>query len=190
MNNKGGAQFKFTAEQLKQKFESYLIYMQTQYFLKPDMIRSGERAGEQINLKINKPLTIISFCHYVGIDCQTYYNHVNGEYKDVQPELFDVFIHIHEAIKDEQITGAALNIYNERIVSKLNGLSDTVNIQVTEQPVVNINLNALTGNANKQLNENNIQDIEFIELDPIELSQNNTILTDISTSELQTNVNE
>ena len=190
MNNKGGAQFKFTAEQLKQQFESYLIYMQTQYFLKPDMIRSGERAGEQINLKINKPLTIISFCHFVGIDCQTYYNHVNGEYKDVRPELFDVFIHIHEAIKDEQITGAALNIYNERIVSKLNGLSDTINVQVTEQPVVNINLNALTGNTNKPLNENNIQDIEFTELDPIELSQNNTILTYSNESEMQMNVNE
>lgn len=184
------APFKFTAEQLKKKFESYLIYMQTQYFLKPDMIRSGERAGEQINLKINKPLTIISFCHYVGIDCQTYYNHVNGEYKDVQPELFDVFTHIHEAIKDEQITGAALNIYNERIVSKLNGLSETINVQVTEQPVVNINLNALTGSTNKQLNENNIEDIEFTELEPIELSQNNTLLADINTSELQTNANE
>ena len=184
------APFKFTAEQLKQKFDEYLIYMKSQYFLKPDMIRSGERAGEQINLKINKPLTIISFCHYVGIDCQTYYNHVNGEYKDVQPELFDVFIHIHEAIKDEQITGAALNIYNERIVSKLNGLSDTINVQVTEQPVVNINLNALTGNNNKQLNENNIQDVEFTELDPIELSQNNTSLTDNNSSEMQINVNE
>ena len=190
MNNKGGRPFSITAEQLKKKFDEYLIYMQTQYFLKPDMIRSGERAGEQINLKINKPLTIISFCHYVGIDCQTYYNHVNGEYKDVQPELFDVFIHIHEAIKDEQITGAALNIYNERIVSKLNGLSDTINVQVTEQPVVNINLNALTGNTNKPLNENNIEDIEFSELDPIELSQNNTILTDHNNSEMQMNVNE
>ena len=42
----------------------------------------------------------------------------------------------------------------------------------------------------KPLNENNIQDIEFTELDPIELSQNNTILTDINTNELQTNVNE
>ena len=184
------APFKFTAEQLKQKFDEYLIYMKSQYFLKPDMIRSGERAGEQINLKINKPLTIISFCHYVGIDCQTYYNHVNGEYKDVQPELFDVFIHIHEAIKDEQITGAALNIYNERIVSKLNGLSDTINVQVTEQPVVNINLNALTGNNNKQLSESNIEDIEFVELDPIELSQNNTSLTDNNSSEMQINVNE
>ena len=108
----------------------------------------------------------------------------------MQPELFDVFIHIHEAIKDEQITGAALNIYNERIVSKLNGLSETINVQVTEQPVVNINLNALTGNNTKSINENNIQDIEFEELQPIELSQNNTILTDISSHELQTNVNE
>ena len=184
------APFKFTAEQLKEKFDEYLIYMKSQYFLKPDMIRSGERAGEQINLKINKPLTIISFCHYVGIDCQTYYNHVNGEYKDVQPELFDVFIYIQEAIKDEQITGAALNIYNERIVSKLNGLSDTINVQVTEQPVVNINLNALTGNNTRSINETNIEDIEFTELDPIELSQNNTILNDHNSSELQTNVSE
>lgn len=190
MNNKGGRPFSITADQLKQKFDEYLIYMKSQYFLKPDMIRSGERAGEQINLKINKPLTIISFCHYVGIDCQTYYNHVNGEYKEVRPELFDAFMYIHEAIKDEQITGAALNIYNERIVSKLNGLSETINVQVTDQPVVNINLNALTGNNTKSINENNIEDIEFTELDPIELRQNNTLLADINTSELQINVNE
>ena len=176
MNDKKiGAPFKLTKDILLSKFNLYIEYMQDQFFLKPDIIRSGERAGEQINIKINRPLTIQSFCLFAGIDVQTYYNHVNGDYKDQEPDLFDGFMYVNDYIKNDQISGAMVNIYNERIVSKVCGLADTVNVQVNEQPVVNININALTGRNNAALNENNIQDIEFEVLDPIELRQINDI---------------
>ena len=104
--------------------------------------------------------------------------------------LFQISTHICNSIDNYLLTGAVNNTLNPGIVARKLGLNDTINI-TTEQPVVNINLNALTG-TNKPLNENNIEieDIEFTEPGPIELSQNNTILTYSNESEMQMNVNE
>jgi len=189
MNNKVGAPFKFTASELLTQFNKYIEYRKTQFDIKYDCIRSGERAGETIEIKIPKVPSVASFCHFIGITEKTFWNWINDEV-NISDELLQLTIRIREEIKDIQLSGAMNGIYNPLIASRINGLNDTVNVQVTEQPVVNINLNALTGNTNKQLNENNIEDIEFTELQPIELSQNNTILTDSNESEMQMNVNE
>ena len=189
MNNKLGAPIKYNASELLNEFNKYIEYRKTQFDIKYDCIRSGERAGETIEIKIPKVPSVASFCHFIGITEKTFWNWINNEV-DISDDLLQLTIRIREEIKDLQLSGAMNGIYNPLIASRINGLNDTLNVQVTEQPVVNINLNALTGSANKQLNENNIQDVDFIELDPIELSQNNTILTDNNESEMQMNVNE
>ena len=178
---------KVTSEILQSTFEQYKEFMKSQIYVKK--IWDNRNSCEQV-LNLQRPPTILSFCLYADISREYYYQILNNENNKFDSKLVDSITHIHAWITDYQITGAMLNELNPIIVSRLNGLNDTVNVQVTEQPVVNINLNALTGNTNKQLNENNIEDIEFTELDPIELSQNNAILTDIDTSEMQTNVNE
>ena len=178
---------KITAENLQSTFEEYKLFMQSQVYVKK--IWDNRNSCEQV-LNLQRPPTILSFCLYADISREYYYQILNNENNKYDSKLVDSITHIHAWITDYQITGAMLNELNPIIVSRLNGLNDTVNVQVTEQPVVNINLNALTGNNTKQLNENNIQDIEFEELDPIELSQNNAILTDSNTNELQIDVNE
>lgn len=178
---------KITAENLQSTFEGYKLFMQSQVYVKK--IWDNRNSCEQV-LNLQRPPTILSFCLYADISREYYYQLLNGEVKTVDKQCVDIITRINAWITDYQITGAMLNELNPLIVSRLNGLNDTVNVQVTEQPVVNINLTALTGSTNKQLNENNIQDIEFTELGPIELSQNNTILTDHNSSELQMNVNE
>lgn len=183
MNNKVGAPIKYNASELLIEFNKYIEYRKSQFDIKYDCIRSGERAGETIEIKIPKVPSIASFCHFIGITEKTFWNWVNDEV-NVSDELLQLTIRIREEIKDIQLSGAMNGVYNPLIASRINGLNDTVNVQVTEQPVVNINLNALTGNNVKSINENNIQDIDFEELQPIELSQNNTLLADINTSEL------
>lgn len=172
---------KITAEKLQRTFEEYKVFMESQVYVKK--IWDNRNSCEQV-INLQRPPTILSFCLYADISREYYYQLLNGEVKKVDQQCIDTITRINAWITDYQISGAMLNELNPIIVSRLNGLNDTVNVQVTEQPVVNINLNALTGSTNKPLNENNIQDIEFEELYPIELSQNNTILNDISTKEL------
>ena len=172
---------KITAEKLQRTFEEYKVFMQSQIYVKK--IWDNRNSCEQV-INLQRPPTILSFCLYADISREYYYQLLNGEVKTVDQQCIDTITRINTWIVDYQIAGAMLNELNPLIVSRLNGLNDTVNVQVTEQPVVNINLNALTGSTNKSLNENNIEDVEFSELDPIELSQNNDSLTDISTSEL------
>ena len=173
-DKKQGAPFKFSAKELTYKFSEYLEYRATQFDIKYDCIRSGERAGETIEIKIPRVPTIATFCHFIGITEKTFYNWLN-EVVDINDDLLQLVDRIREEIRDIHLSGAMNGIYNPLIVSRINNLNDTVNVQVNEQPVVNININALTGRTNAALNENNIQDVEFEVMDPIELSQNNDI---------------
>lgn len=167
-----GRPFKYNAKQIEDLWLKYLEFMKTQYVLKPELIKSGERAGEQVDIKIRKPLTIISFCHFIDISTVQYFNHINGEYKDNEPELFNIFTRVHESIRDEQISGATVNVYNGAIVARLNGLNETINVESNTQPVINISLPGIGSNFT-QLKESNPIDIEYQEVKAIELTDLN-----------------
>ena len=185
-----GAPLKYTAEMLQDFWNEYLDWCQNSTVHKrKELIRSGEMAGQIVEIPLEQPLTLDGFCLFSGISYQTIKGYCSEECEKTDNDLFQISTYICNSIDNYLLTGAYNNTLNPGIVARKLGLNDTINI-TTEQPVVNINLNALTGKNNKSLNENNIEDIEFTELDPIELSQNNTSLTDINTSELQTNVNE
>lgn len=171
-DKKTGAPFKFTANELQEKFEDYKIWLSNQSYIKKIW---DNKAGCEQKINLPKPPTIQSFCLFVDINRTTYYDLINAESVNISEDLYNMITRINDWITDYQITGAMLNELNPLIVSRMNGLNDTVNVQVNEQPVVNININALTGRNNSALNENNIQDIEFEVMDPIELRQNNDI---------------
>ena len=146
-------------------------------------------AGQIVEIPLEQPLTLEGFCLFSGVSYKTIKEYCSEEMEQKDYALFQISTHICNSIDNYLLTGAFNNTLNPGLVARKLGLNDTINI-TTEQPVVNINLNALTGSTNKPLNENNIQDIEFIELAPIELRQSNTILTDTNSSEVQINVND
>ena len=185
-----GAPLKYTAEMLQDFWTEFLEWCQNSTVHKrKELIRSGELAGQIVEIPLEQPLTLDGFCLFSGVSYKTIKEYCSEEMEQKDYALFQISTHICDSIDNYLLTGAFNNTLNSGLVARKLGLNDTISI-TTEQPVVNINLNALTGAPNRSINENNIQDIDFEELDPIELSQNNTILTDISTSEVQMNVNE
>ena len=104
------------------------------------------KSGEQKTIQLKKPLTIQSFILYANITRQTYLDILNDkEYKIYEAELVDMFTRIHEYIQDNQIAGAILNEYNANIVSRINGLNDTIDIQQ------NISINPLPVHINNSI---------------------------------------
>ena len=134
---------KYDAKQIDDIYKRYKEYMNTQYFERPELIKSGERAGEQVDVKVKKPLTIVSFCLFADIAPKCFHEIVNGDtlsdpdYKDIR----DIYTRIRDDIQDSQISGATVNVYNASIVARLNGLADRQEItelNKPEQVVINI----------------------------------------------------
>lgn len=157
-------------ETLKPVVDSWLKKANEQTF---DKTVLNPKTGEQVTLKLKKPLTIQSFILYANITRQTYLDILNDkDYRIYDSMLVDMFTRVHEIIQDNQISGAILNEYNANIVSRINGLQDTINVESNMQPVINIALPNFAPNF-AVLQENNIQDIEYKEVKPLELTELN-----------------
>ena len=135
--------FKFqSAEQVWSLYQNYLKDIANKPMYRNELIKSGERAGEQIPVRIDVPPNIWGFCLFADIERKTYYNYINGgEDDNIDNELIHIFTCVDDDIKQKQITGATVNLYNANIVARLNGLSDTVNLEHSgEQQTINISI--------------------------------------------------
>ena len=145
--------FKFkSADQVWNIYQNYLNNLADNPMYRNELIKSGERAGDQIPVRVDVPPNIWGFCLFAGIDRRTYYRFVNNEEDDksllndgVNEEMHKQFCHIFtcvdDDIKQKQITGATVNLYNANIVARLNNLSDNVNVEHSgEQQTINISL--------------------------------------------------
>jgi hypothetical protein len=136
-----GRPFKYTVDELRKLFEEYKVYRRNQYDIRYEAIKSGERAGEVIEVKLPKVLTIASFCLYIGTNEKSFYQWLHEDSENIDKELSKFISCVQDEIKDHQLSGATNNIYNSNIVARMNGLSDKQQIEHTgESQAVNINI--------------------------------------------------
>jgi hypothetical protein len=133
--------FKYTVDQLRKLFDEYKVYRRNQYDIRYEAIKSGERAGEVIEVKLPKVLTIASFCLYIGVSERAFYQWLQDENETIDKELLQFISCVQDEIKDHQLSGATNNIYNSNIVARMNGLTDKQEVKHTgESQAVNINI--------------------------------------------------
>lgn len=137
--------FKYTLEELKQKFAEYKEFRATQYDIRYDCIKSGEKAGQTIEIKLPKPLTIISFCLFIGTTEKTFFNWLNEESENIDKELLQFITQVRDEIKDFQLSGASNGIYNQQIVARMNGLSETIKTENTNSETIVLNIESKKG---------------------------------------------
>ena len=133
--------FKFT-DPLKvwELYKNYLDDLKNQSLFKPELIRGGDRAGEVIQVEIKVPPTQIGFCLFLDIDRVTFFDYVNGNSDNVDPELVNIFKRVNDDIKNKQITGATVNQYNGAIVARMNGLSELIKTENTNVETIVLNI--------------------------------------------------
>ncbi len=152
--------FKYSPKDLIVSFYNYIEYNKNNlYFERPELIRGGENAGEVVNVKIPKPLTVLGYCLYVGISQELFYSFLNKEHEHITKRynigdydsktskenlilLSDAITFINSYIKDTQISGGLAGVYNPMIVTRLHGLREqTENVnKIEETQTVHINL--------------------------------------------------
>lgn len=133
--------FKFKdPNQVWKIYQNYLKHLSENPMHRNELIKSGERAGDVISVEVPVPPNIWGFCLFADIDRQTYYNYVGGKSENINEELIDIFARVDDDIKQKQITGATVNLYNQAIVARLNGLTESIKVENATPEQINITI--------------------------------------------------
>ena len=124
-------------------YERYLIHLSENPMYRNELIKSGDQAGKQIPVRVDVPPNIWGFCLFANIDRVTYYDYVNGNSENLDKELINIFTCVDDDIKQKQITGATVNLYNANIVARLNGLKDVQQVEQTNPEQINISIDGM-----------------------------------------------
>lgn len=83
--------------------------------------KSGNKAkSDETKFTAKRAYTLDGFCLYAGISNWTKYKKDHAEDEDFVRLLYA----IEQTIRDQQVTGALVGLFNANIVARLNGLAD------------------------------------------------------------------
>lgn len=105
-------------EKLLSEAFKYFKWCDDNPWQKKDVIKSGARTGEIIDIPVSRPYTIEGLCVHIGICVKTFYNY------EKRDEFIPVVSYIREAIRQNQLEGALIGAYNTNIISRLLGYTD------------------------------------------------------------------
>ncbi len=139
---RSGRHFKFTPEVLQKKINEYFEWADNNPIIKTDVIRNGDKAGQVLEIPINRPYTIQELCRFIGINSATWRNWIrkrelekyieegdNGKIEQIE-QLFVIISDTKDIIAGQQLAGATAGIYNPMIVARMNSLTDKQEIDV------------------------------------------------------------
>lgn len=126
-----------TPQMLKNLAILYFEDAANDYIIKRDYIRSGERAGEVVEIKVQRPFShtgLELFIEAAGIKprISDYRKNRDGKY----PEFQEVVRWIDSIIAQDKYDGAAVGNYNAQLIIRDLGLAEKVDASVkAEQPL-------------------------------------------------------
>lgn len=135
---------KFTPETLAAKFEEYKAYHPTRRRYINEVIRSGERAGEIVQVPVQPPMSIVSFVLFAGMTFDAWEDYCK------RGEFVELTTRIRREIESEQVDGAAIGQYNSNIIARLVGLADKLQMQGEGSAQLNISVNGKGINLKKE----------------------------------------
>ncbi len=119
-------------DELELAWKAYLAHLENEA-LKWTKIQYVGKEGQRMEDALKLPYTFDGFCVF----CYKNYGEVSQYFKN-QAGLYDDFVHICSHIKQEirenQITGGLLGVYNPSITQRLNNLVEKVEDVTPQQP--------------------------------------------------------
>lgn len=112
---------KYTPETLWEGALEYFNWCDENPWRKKEPIKSGEMAGEVMDVPTSRPYTKQGLIVSLNISLQTYLNYSSAEGYET---YFEVCKHINAVIEQNQLEGASVNAYNPQIIARLLGLVD------------------------------------------------------------------
>lgn len=146
-----------TPEKLVNVFNDYLEVMKTKTWKKQEFIKSGERAGDIIELETQTPLTMQGFCLFAGVNTKYFYDFEKTleslEDRQLAKDFSEITTHIRETITEQKLQGAMVGAYNPMIVARIEGLKDKQDITSGGESIslnVNVSNKGLLSDLDKE----------------------------------------
>ncbi|WP_165022248.1 terminase small subunit [Dysgonomonas sp. ZJ279] len=121
-------------DKLMLKAYEYFAWCDEHPLNKSELMKSGDRKGDVIDVPIGRPYTLVGLCVYCGIS--------EGSFKTLgaEDDFATVVKHICDIIRQEQIEGASLGIYNATIISRMQGLNDKQEQSANGKQMLTVNI--------------------------------------------------
>lgn len=123
-----------TPDELEKAWDGYKEYLEqeAEKWLKVQYVGKD---GERVTDKYKLPMTMEGFeiyCHEHHGTVEHYFRNTEGYYDD----FCTICSRIKTEIRNDQITGGLLGVYNPSITQRLNGLADKTETKDTTEPRV------------------------------------------------------
>lgn len=123
--NKHGRDFKYTPDALWDEAVKYFEWMSERVWNKKEAIKSGDLAGELIDVPTSTPMSIETFCLFADISTETFRNY---EKDKSNQDFIGVITCVREIIESNQFEGATVGAYNANIIARKLGLADKTDL--------------------------------------------------------------
>jgi len=119
--NKHGRDFSYQPEDLWAEAIKCFEYMNQSVWSKKEPIKSGDLAGQLIDVPTSTPMSLETFYLFADIDRKTFSNYESNE--DPYKDFFAVATRIRGVIESNQFEGASVGAYNPSIMASKLGLA-------------------------------------------------------------------
>ncbi len=113
LGRNGKEQVYNSSDKLLSKAFEYFAWCEDNPWHKKELMRSGDRKGELLEVPISRPYTLAGLCVYCGISEYTFTSYKSDH------KLRNAALHILEIIHQNQLEGAIIGVYNSSFVSRL-----------------------------------------------------------------------
>jgi len=143
--NKHGRNHQYTPDAIWDEAVKYFNWITLRVWNKKEAIKSGEMAGELIDIPTSTPMSIKSFCLYADISHQTFLNYENNN------DFVEVITRIKSIIESQQFEGATVGAYNPNIIARTLGLVDRSDITTKDKAIGSVDVTKLSDAALAEL---------------------------------------
>lgn len=120
-NPKNSPQFYWAA------FKEYKKLTEKNVLYKSELIKSGQNAGQIVDIPVKPPMLIQGYCLHADIDMVMFNRYLNKKQvkdEELSEKYCKVFTRINFEIKQDQISGGMAGIYNPMLTARLNHLAE------------------------------------------------------------------
>ena len=118
-------------ERMLELFEEYIQWSKDNPWIKLEAIKSGERAGELIEIPHERALTEWGFAKFIGISRNGLINYgTKPEYSN----YFNIYARIKTYMAEQRISGGLCEAFNPQLVARIDGLSEPHAAEQNEKP--------------------------------------------------------
>lgn len=112
-----------TADDLWNAAVEYFKYCDDNPWIKYEAIKSGEMAGELIQIPVSRPYTLTALCIFLGVNTK-YFSDFKKALKENESDFSEVVSRIEETIYSQKFEGATVGAFNANIIARDLGLVD------------------------------------------------------------------